>query len=60
MQATNDAKETYEEIAEAHPDCPVGELVRLKLGVYYYKTGDFTKSLEVLGKLMQDHPKSSF
>lgn len=60
VRATTDAKDTYEEIAKEHPDRPVGELARLKLGVYYYKTGDFAKSLGVLDKLLQDHPKSSF
>ena len=57
---TNEAKDTYEEIAKEHPDRPVGELARLKLGVYYYKTGEFGKSLEVLDQLMQDHPKGTF
>ncbi|MFH1034947.1 MAG: tetratricopeptide repeat protein, partial [Pseudomonadota bacterium] len=60
VQATTDARDTYEEIARDHPDRPVGELARLKLGVYHYKTGDFAKSLEVLHQLLQDHPRSSF
>lgn len=60
VQATSEAKDTYEEIAQSHADRPVGELARLKLGVYYYKTGDFAKSLETLDKLLQDHPRGTF
>ncbi|MBI5521024.1 MAG: tetratricopeptide repeat protein [Desulfarculus sp.] len=60
VQATSEAKETYEEIAQSHANRPVGELARLKLGVYYYKTGDFAKSLDILENLLQDHPRGTF
>ncbi|MBI4799108.1 MAG: tetratricopeptide repeat protein [Desulfarculus sp.] len=60
VQATTEAKDTYEEITKTHANRPVGELARLKLGVYYYKTGDFAKSLDVLEKLLQDHPRGTF
>ncbi|KIX16039.1 tetratricopeptide repeat protein [Dethiosulfatarculus sandiegensis] len=60
IEATTDAFETYKEIAEKYPDRQVAQLAQLKLGVYYYKKQQYNKSLNVLSKLVQRHPRTIF
>jgi TolA-binding protein len=57
---TTDALKTYNEILRKYPTRPVAELAQLKLGVYYYKKGDYPKALAILEQLLQKNPRSSF
>lgn len=60
VAATTDALKTYNEILQKYPTRPVAELAQLKLGVYYYKKGDYPKALAILEQLLQKNPRSSF
>jgi TolA-binding protein len=57
---TTDALKTYNEILTKYPTRPVAELAQLKLGVFYYKKGDYPKALAILEQLLQKNPRSSF
>ncbi len=57
---TTDALKTYNEILRKYPTRPVAELAQLKLGVFYYKKGDYPKALATLEQLLQKNPRSSF
>jgi tetratricopeptide (TPR) repeat protein len=50
---TTDALKTYNEILTKYPTRPVAELAQLKLGVFYYKKGDYPKALAILEQLLQ-------
>jgi tetratricopeptide (TPR) repeat protein len=60
VKATTDAYKTYREIASTHPDREVGELARLKLGVYYYKRKEYQLALDTMRGLLTDNPNTVF
>ena len=60
VKATTDAYKTYRDIASTHPNREVGQLARLKLGVYHYKQKEYFLALDTLQGLMKDDPTSVF
>ncbi len=60
VKATTDAYKTYRDIANTHPQREVGQLARLKLGVYHYKRKEYQQSLEMLSGLLHDNPGTVF
>ncbi len=60
VRPTKKALHAYLDILDNYPDRPVAQLAAVKLGVYYYKTADFEKSLAVLTKLLREHPATPY
>jgi TolA-binding protein len=60
VEPTVAAQQVYEEVAEKMADRAVGQLASLKLGVFLYKKKDYAKGLDVVEKLIQDHPRTPF
>lgn len=54
------ALQVYREVETNYGDRPVGQLARLKMAVWYYKTAAFAQSLETGMELMREHPDTIF
>ena len=60
VKATNSAYKIYQDIIAQFNDRPVGQLARLKLAVWYYKTTAFAQSIQTVQDLLSAHPDTIF
>ena len=60
VKPTTDAFKTYRDIAHNYPDREVGELARLKLGVYYYKSKQYQLALDTMRGHLTGNPHTIF
>lgn len=60
VKADVDAYRTYKEISDKYTNREVGQMAKVKLAVYFYKKKRFAKAIDILEKLLQLHPNTSY
>jgi TolA-binding protein len=60
IEATGGAEQTYRSIISSHPDRPVADLARLKLGAVKYYQKSYQEAFDTFRELLRRHPESEF